>query len=177
MGLLGNGNLPGKGNSGKKCDYCGTKMTPSDATKGSHIGKSPIMGHNRYFCSSRCMRNWKDEHQNSNSQSSSNSENDAELKRLNWEKEQVEKREAEEKNDRNNAKAAELKEENKPYSAFLVQHGEKVGGASGVIALILFFVIMIGENTLLMVVGILLAASLLVAWGLVGFKFLKEYFR
>lgn len=63
MGLWGSGDLPGKGHSGNRCDYCGASMRPSEATKGPHIGEKMLMGHNRYFCSSECLRNWRDQHQ------------------------------------------------------------------------------------------------------------------
>ncbi len=62
MGLLGSGSKPGKGNSGKKCDYCGSSMDVIKAQKGPHIGNSAIMGHNRYFCCPDCMKNWKEQY-------------------------------------------------------------------------------------------------------------------
>jgi hypothetical protein len=62
MGLWGSGKLPGKGHSGKRCDYCRTDISNRDSNNLPNIGNSVLMGHNRYFCSSECMRNWRDQH-------------------------------------------------------------------------------------------------------------------
>lgn len=53
---------PGYGYAGQKCDYCGADMDSYNNTSGPHLGGSVDMSHNRYFCTSRCMKYWKDEH-------------------------------------------------------------------------------------------------------------------
>lgn len=53
---------PGYGYAGEKCDYCGSHMNSSSATSVPHLGGSVDMSHNRYFCTSRCLKNWKSEH-------------------------------------------------------------------------------------------------------------------
>lgn len=61
MGILqGNGSLPGNGDGGNKCDYCGAKIY--DSSSAPHIGNSALMRHNRYFCSNTCLENWRNRH-------------------------------------------------------------------------------------------------------------------
>jgi hypothetical protein len=62
MGLFGNG-YPGSGNGGNKCDYCGRKISKSDYNNLPHLGNAVLTGLNRYFCSSECLKYWRDQNQ------------------------------------------------------------------------------------------------------------------
>jgi len=63
MGIFGNGSKPGAGSGCSKCDYCGTRLNSDESNRLPHIGSSPLMTHNRYFCSPGCLRNWRDQYQ------------------------------------------------------------------------------------------------------------------
>ena len=62
MGLWGSGKLPGKSQYGKRCDYCNRDMSHLDKNKQPTLGGHVLDGHNRYFCSSECLNNYRQQH-------------------------------------------------------------------------------------------------------------------
>lgn len=158
-----------------KCKWCGRYFSKPALLS----VKSAYQGDRRNYCSDKCYREATGG-SSSSPMSSNNAENNAELAKLEWEKEQAAKQEVAEKKARRNAKANELKQEGKIYSSFIVQYGEALGITSGVIGGICLFLLMPGfqnNNIGLILIGIIVPSILTIIWGFLLFKYLKEYFK
>lgn len=169
MGMLGNGNLPGKGHSGKKCDYCNAIIEPEFLNDLPKIGKSPIMGHNRYFCSNRCHHNWNQKYagweEKAEESKANNQAKEAELAERRKAKAEADQALADEK-------AAKLQAEGKPYMAFFAKNSM----ATALMAILIFAPFMTYFAAGL---GIAIAVGVITIGiaGFVGFKYFKEYLR
>lgn len=171
-----------------RCDNCGEYLgtLPTDhadfqaPSKGGIAYRGGLIGRIKYFCNDDCKKTWKNKNDNSsnkNNNSSNNSSldsgNDIEKARLEWEKEQVRKQEEAEEKAKKEAKAKELKEQGKPFMAFVAENQDNI--TIGV--LFLFSVLLVIFAAGGAVIGIL--ASVVIG-GVLGFgiyKYFKEMFK
>lgn len=159
-----------------KCKWCGRRFEKKGLNKFKSHYTMGLAGKEAY-CSTKCKNEAEAAQGGSSSSSGASSsdsaENNAELARLEWEKEQAVKQEAAEKKAKREAKAKVLREQDKPFMAFVVVNQ---------------FIIFIGVYALLMgvplafamggtVVGIIVS---IIIGGVLGFgiyKYLKELFK
>lgn len=154
-----------------KCKWCGR---PFDKAALLSI-KSAVQGERKNYCSNKCFAEAQGSGGGGGSASSEvSAENNAELARIQWEKEQAEKQEAAEKKAKREAKAAVLKEQGKPFMAFVTVNQEGIGIG------VLFTLVMVLPMAFIMggtVIGII---SSVVIGGVLVFgiyKYLKELFK
>lgn len=164
-----------------RCDNCGEYLgtLPTDhadfqaPSKGGIAYRGGLVGRIKYFCNDNCKKAWKNENNNSSYNSSSTSGNDIEKSRLEWEKEQVRKQEEAEEKAKKEAKAKELKEQGKPFMAFVTVNQENITIGVLLMFSVLFAIFAAGGA----VIGILASA---VIGGILGFgiyKYFKEMFK
>jgi hypothetical protein len=140
------------------------------------------------FCSNRCRTKYNNQNLSSKSKGVLGQIKD-EFKEEEKTPEQFrveaeERRRAEEqeqiKKERRKAKAQELKEDGKSYSAFLTQFGENFGATSAILAAIGAFFLFpaFQEDEMWMyLVGFGTPSVFIILWSFLGIKYLQEYFR
>lgn len=155
----------------EKCKWCGSgyvvEQNPIYKSGGfgwDHKGR-------KGYCSDRCKMESEGGGKSHSTQSAQDSspEAQAEIARINWEREQAKKQEEQKREEETKAKVAELKSQNRPIAAYFA--GSDYSFLLFIIPAILIFAAW-GVSTM---VGVLSTVVAVIGFGFLLYKFVQEY--